>query len=122
MTRTAELGRVYSVLGRSIILGGKTFSYFDRLPKSIIALDQEASCSFPPNPFHSLILQMGLTANSGLEHSFVHLLLKAANYSPRSWTYPTPAREVLHRLRDFDGAAYRRLKFLLNEQVEKETR
>jgi hypothetical protein len=122
MAQTSELGIRFAVLGKSFILGVRTLSDFDRLPTSTINVTQEASCSFPPNPFHTLITQMGLSANSSVEQSFVHLLLASADYTPRSWTHRTPAREVLHRLRGHDGTAYRRLMFLLNEQVEKETR
>lgn len=122
MAQTSALGNPFAVIGKSLVFGARTLSDFDRLPSSTIALRQEASCSPLPTPFHSLISQMGLTADGPLELSFVRLLLKSAEYAPRSWTYRTPAREVLHRFRKFDGSAYRRLAFLLNEQVEKETR
>lgn len=122
MLRTAELGHEFSVLGLSFLLGCRTVLREDRFPESNVLLSQQATCGFPPNPYETLITQMGLSGDGGLEFSFLHLLLKAADYRPRSWTYRTPAREVLHRLKDYPGVAYQRIAFLLNDQVEKETR
>lgn len=122
MAQTGELGSSFSILGHSMLLGVRTLSDFDRLPGSTVELGQEAVCRFPPNPFHVLINRMQLSADSSIELGYLYLLLKTATYSPRSWTLPTPAREVLYRLNAYDGEAYRRLAFVLNEEVEKETR
>lgn len=122
MAQTSALGNPFAVIGKSLVLVQEPcrISTGCRYPRS--HSDRKQVVRPLPTPFHSLISQMGLTADGPLELSFVHLLLKSAEYAPRSWTHRTPAREVLPRFRKFDGSAYRRLAFLLNEQVEKETR
>ena len=73
------------------------------------------------NPFRSALANFPLSADSQGDGAWLYLMLlalaDAEDLHPTANTYPNPWKELLHRLRKYQGFAYQRLEQLIGNRI-----